>query len=77
MGNDFIRTVVFVREFLRGLSSVEVFCFNKCLFSNFEVRRWRPAVVCRPLITFLGLGELMLEFQMEFIKVNHIFMSML
>ena len=54
---------------------MEVFCFNKCLFLNFEVRRWRPAAVCRPLITFLGLGELMSEFRVEFIKVNNISMS--
>ena len=52
-----------------------MFCFNKCLFPNFEVRGWRPAAVHRPLVMFLGLRELMSEFQVEFVKVNHIFMS--
>ena len=76
-GYDFIRTVVFVREFLRGSGSVEMFCFNKCLFSNFEVREQRPAAICWPLIPFLGLGKLMSEFHMEFVQVNHILMSAL
>ena len=52
-----------------------MFCFNKCLFPNFEVRGWRLAVVRRPLVMFLGLGELMSEFRVEFVKVNHKFMS--
>ena len=52
-----------------------MFCFNKYLFPNSEVRRRRPVAVHRPLITFLGLGELMSEFRVKFIKVNHIFMS--
>ena len=52
-----------------------MFCFDKCLFPSFEVRRRGQAVVCRPCITFLGLGELVLEFQVEFIEVNNIFMS--
>ena len=54
-----------------------MFCFNKCLFPNFEVRGQRPAAVRRPLVTFLGLGELMSEFQVEFVEVNHTFMSTL
>ena len=54
-----------------------MFSFDKCLFPNFEVRGQRPAAVHRPLITFLGLRELMSEFQVEFIEVNHIFMSVL
>ena len=54
---------------------MEVFCFNKCLFPDLEVRKQRPAAICRPLITFLGLRELMSEFRVKFIEVNHIVMS--
>ena len=76
-GNDFVGTIVFVRKFLRGLSSAEVFCFNKSLFSDFEVRRGRSAVVHGPLIACFGLGELVSEFRVKFIQVNHIFVSTL
>jgi hypothetical protein len=76
MGNDFVRTVVLVREFLRGSCSSEVLSFNKCFVSNFEVRRRRLAVIRGPLITFLGLGKLMSEFHVKFVEVNHISMSM-
>lgn len=52
-----------------------MFGFDKCLFPNFELRRRRLVAVRRPLIMFLGLGELVSEFRVEFIEVNHIFMS--
>ena len=52
-----------------------MFGFDKCLFPNFEVRRQRLVAVRRPLIMFLGLEESMLEFQVEFVEVNNIFVS--
>ena len=46
-------TKVLLREFFRGLSSINVFCPHKYLLTNFEVRSGTVMVVHRSLITLL------------------------
>ena len=53
--NDVKGTKV-LREFFGGSSSVNVFCTNKYLLTNFEVRSGTVLVVCGSLIVLLCFG---------------------
>ena len=71
LGNNFKRSEVLLRKFLRRSSGANVVRLDKHLVSDDEVRRRSSAFVGRCRVSSLCCGDSLLELEMEFIEVNN------
>ena len=71
LSNNFKRSEVLLRKFLRGSSGANVVRLDKYLVSDDEVRRWSLAFVGRSRVSSLSCGDSFLELEMEFIEINN------
>ena len=71
LSNNFERSKVLFREFLRGSSGANVVRLDKYLVSDDEVRRQSSALVGRNRVSSLSCGDSLPELEMEFIEINN------
>ena len=70
LSNNFKRSEVLLRKFLRGWSGANVVRLDKYLVSNDEVQRWSSVFVGRSRVSSLSCRDSLLELKMEFIEIN-------
>ena len=70
LSNDFKRSEVLLREFLRGSGGANVVRLDKYLVSDDEVQRWSSTFVGRSRVSSLSRGDSFPELEMECIEVN-------
>ena len=70
LSNNFKRSEVLLREFLRGSSGANVVRLDKYLVSDDEVRRRSSAFVGRSRVSSLSCRDSLLELEMEFVEIN-------
>lgn len=71
LSNDLEGSLEPSRQLAGWSSRSEVLRLDKDFLSDFD-RRWRSATgICRTLIAFLGLGDVLPQGLMEFIEVSH------
>ena len=71
LSNNFERSKVLLREFLRGSSGANVVRLDKYLVSNDEVQRRSSAFVGRSRVSSLSCGDSFPELEMEFVEINN------
>ena len=71
LSNNFKRSKVLLRKFLRGSSGANVVRLDKYLVSDDEVGRWSSAFVGRSRISSLSRGDSFTELKMEFVEISN------
>ena len=71
LSNNFERSKILLREFLRGSSGANVVRLDKYLVSDDEVQRRCSAFVGRSRVLSLSHGDSFLELEMEFVEINN------
>ena len=71
LSNNFERSEVLLRKFLRWSSGVNVVRLDKYLVPDDEVWRRSSVFVGRSRVSSLSHGDSLLELEMEFIEINN------
>ena len=71
LSNNFERSEVLLRKFLRWSSGVNMVRLDKYLVSDDEVRRRSSAFVGRNRVLSLSRGDSFAELEMEFVEINN------
>ena len=71
LSNNFERSEVLLRKFLRWSSGANVVRLDKYLVSDDEVWRRSSAFVGRSRVTSLSCGDSFIELEMEFVEINN------
>ena len=70
LSNNFKRSKVLLREFLRGSSGANVIRLDKYLVSDDKVQRRSSVFVGRSRVSSLSCRDSFLELEMEFVEIN-------
>ena len=76
LSDDFKRSEEFFRELLGGSGHMEILRLNVDLGSDLELWCRSPTGVCRTLTASLRIGDLGMEFLVEFVQVHSKFSGM-
>ena len=71
LSNNFERSKVLLRKFLRWSSGANVVRLDKYLVSDDEVRRRSSAFIGRSRVSSLSRGDSFMELEMELVEINN------